>query len=191
MTSSLRLSATCVVILFCAARLSQGSLVTYTANLGPEALGATGSGSTIVDIDIVAHTLRVRATFSGLSGNTTASHIHAPTAVPFTGNAGVATEVPSFAGFPLGVTAGSMDQTLDTSAASSWNPAFLTANGGNVFSAEAAFASYLAQGRSYLNIHSSTFPGGEIRGYLAPVPEASALIIWSLLGIAATFSRRR
>src|ERR1035438_8137709 len=48
----------------------------------------------------------VELTFSGLLGTTTASHIHAATASPGTGTAGVATTTPTFLGFPLGVTSG-------------------------------------------------------------------------------------
>ena len=44
----------------------------------------------------------------------------------------MATRVPSFVGFPLGVTAGSMDNTYDLNLASSYNPAFVTDNGGTV-----------------------------------------------------------
>lgn len=188
MTSSLRLTALWAIVLSCTAGVSQGAPVTYTAPLSPEAVGATGTGNTIVDIDTVAHTLRVRATWSGLSGVTTVSHIHAPTASPFMGNAGVATQVPTFTGFPMGVTAGSMDQTLDTSLASSWNPAFIESNGGTPLSAEAAFAGFVATGKSYLNIHSSTFPGGEIRGYLS-VPEPTTALI-ALLGLGVVVCRR-
>src|SRR3954453_23224698 len=39
-----------------------------------------GTGFTSVDYDNVAHTLHVQATFSGLLGTTTASHIHSATA---------------------------------------------------------------------------------------------------------------
>jgi hypothetical protein len=190
MSYSLRLAALSLAILAGATGLSQAALVTYTATLAPEAVGATGTGSTIVDIDTVAHTLRVRASWSGLSGVTTVSHIHAPTAVAFTGNASVATQLPSFTLFPVGVSAGSWDQTLDTSLASSWNPSFITGNGGTALSAEAAFAAYVGQGRSYLNIHSSTFMGGEIRGYLSLIPEPSSALI-ALIGAGLVMLRLR
>ncbi len=94
--------------------------------------------------------------FSGLVANTTAAHIHCCTAPP--GNVGVATTLPAFAGFPLGVTSGSLDQTYDTTLASTWNPAYITNNGGTPLSAEAALATGLAAGNAYLNIHTSTYP---------------------------------
>ena len=109
-------------------------------------------------------------TFSGLLGTTTASHIHTPTPVPGIGTAGVATTTPSFAGFPLGVTSGSYTNTLDLTLSSSYNPAFVTANGGTAAAAEAALLAGLVAGEAYLNIHSTFAPGGEILGFLTPVP---------------------
>ena len=98
-------------------------------------------------------------TFADLVSGTTASHIHAPTPLPGTGTAGVATTTPTFTDFPLGVTSGNYDHTLDTLSGSTYNPAFITANGGTPASAEAVLAAALAAGEAYLNIHTSTFPG--------------------------------
>jgi hypothetical protein len=78
-------------------------------------------------------------------------------------------------GFPLGVTAGSFSNTYDMTLASSYNPAFITANGGTVASAEAALIGGMVAGGTYFNIHTSVFGGGEIRGFLA-VPEPSTLV---------------
>src|ERR1700732_86713 len=44
-------------------------------------------------------------------------------------NAGGATTVPAFSGFPLGVTSGTYDHVLDLTSASSYNPAFVTMQG--------------------------------------------------------------
>ena len=71
-----------------------------------------GLGSAEITLDTTAHTLRVSVVFTGLTAGTTASHLHCCVAPP--GNAGVATTTPSFVGFPLGVTSGSMDRTYDT-----------------------------------------------------------------------------
>lgn len=145
-----------------------------------------GTGVATITVDTTAHTLRVETNFSGLLGNVTASHIHAVTAAPFTGTAGVATQVPTFVGFPLGNTFGSYDQTFDMTLASSYNPAFITNNGGTPASAEVVLFNALATGQAYLNIHSSMFPGGEIRGF-TPEPASLALLA---LG-AVTLLRRR
>lgn len=174
----------------------QAQVLTYFANLdGPSESppnASPGIGTAQVDYDPAAHTMRVQASFSGLTGTTTAAHIHAATATPGTGTAGVATQTPSFSGFPLGVTAGSMDTTFDLTLASSWNAAYITANGGTPATAEAAFASALAGGRAYFNIHSTTFGGGEIRGFLTvPEPGSLALAGVGALGAVRAMVRRR
>jgi aminoglycoside phosphotransferase (APT) family kinase protein len=108
--------------------------------------------------------------------------IHAPTLAPFSGSAGVATTTPTFPNFPLGVTSGTYDQTLDLLSLSSYNPAFVAAHGGTAAGAEAALVAALDEGRSYLNIHTHRFPGGEISGYLSPVslPDTTGTVL--LLG---------
>jgi hypothetical protein len=139
----------------------------------PNASPATGSA--FVSFDTVTHMMFVSATFSGLVGNTMAAHIHCCVPPPFTGTAGVATQTPSFPGFPLGVTAGSFSNTYDMTLASSYNTAFINANGGNVASAEAALIGGMVAGATYFNIHTTVFPGGEIRGFLS-VPEPSTVV---------------
>lgn len=134
-----------------------------------------GTGSTSVFFDDVAHTLRVVVDFTGLTGTTTAAHVHCCTAVPGVGTIGVATELPLFTGFPTGVTSGSYDHTFDTTLAATWNPAFVTANGG-IAGAESAFVAGMRAGRAYLNVHSTFRPGGEIRGFLA-IPEPGTLAL--------------
>jgi hypothetical protein len=100
--------------------------------------------------------------------------------------------VPTFAGFPLGVTAGTYSMTFDTSLLSFYNPAFVTAQGGSAASAEAALFNYMTQGRSYLNIHTSAFPGGEIRGFLIAVPEAATwMMMLTGFGVIGLALRRR
>jgi hypothetical protein len=164
------------------ASAAQGTITIYTANLNgssespPNA--SPGIGTAIVTIDDVANTMGVQVTFSGLLGTTTASHIHAPTPTPFTGTAGVATTTPTFAGFPLGVTSGTYSNILDLLMTSSYNPAYVTANGGTAAGAEAALLSSIASGQAYLNIHTSVVPGGEIRGFLVAVPEPGS---WALM----------
>jgi len=152
-----------------------------------------GTGFATVTFDPFANTMRVQITFGGLLAGTTASHIHATTALPFTGTAIVATTTPNFPGFPLGVTSGTYDRTFDMTLASSYNPAFVTANGGSVPAAEAAMFSALNSGRAYLNIHTSQFPSGEIRGFLVSdaIPEPATLAVFGALAVGAFGVRRR
>lgn len=177
-----------------AAFLSYNAVLTGPSEATPNA--SPGFGTAVIDFDTTANTLRVRVSFTGLTGTTTASHIHAATATPGTGTAGVATTIPNFAGFPLGVTAGTYDSgLLDLTSATSYNPAFVTANGGTTASAAAALNASAAAGKSYLNIHTSAFPGGEIRGFLTPVPEPTSLALMAtgvvaLIGYASRAARR-
>ena len=177
-----------------AAPLADAALIHLSVNLiGSNEVPPSGSlatGVASVDLDTTAQTLTGHIVFSGLGTNTTASHIHCCLASPFlTGvNVGVATVVPAFPGFPIGVTSGTDDFLLHLDSASAYNPAFITAQGG-LANAEAAFIAGLIAGETYLNIHTNVFPGGEIRGFV-PEPMTTSLLV---LGLAAAgfVSRRR
>jgi hypothetical protein len=179
------------VLVALSANAAQAVPITYKtvlsgANESP-AVPSAGTGFATVVYDSVTHLLDLDVTFSGLTGTTTASHIHCCSIPP--ANAGVATTTPTFLGFPLGVTSGHYVATLNMSLASSYNPVFVTANGNSLTQAEATFAAGLAAGQSYLNVHSTFAPGGEIRGQLA-VPEPASMALFGL-GLAAAAARRR
>jgi hypothetical protein len=181
------------------AATAQATVYTFVALLdGPSEsppVPTSGGGFANVSYNDAAHLLSVSATFTDLTGTTTASHIHCCTAAPGAGTAGVATQTPSFVGFPLGVTAGTFSNTYDLTLASSWNSAFIAANGGTTATAEAAFIAGLFAGEAYLNIHSSFRPGGEIRGFLAETPIPGALPLFvsgaGVLGFLGLRRRRR
>lgn len=168
--------------------------VQYRFNLNGAAevpvVASQGIGTALATFDLDLVTMRIQAEFSGLTGNTSAAHIHCCDFLPNT-NAGVATESPSFTGFPLGVKSGTMDHTFDMTLASSYRAQFLTANGGSVANALAALLANLDNGKAYFNIHSTSFGGGEIRGQAIFVPEPGTLVC-ALIGIlGATVVRRR
>jgi hypothetical protein len=173
---------------------AHGALITYVTTLSgasesPPTTSA-GTGFATVGYNNTAHTLQVDVVFSGLTGLTTASHIHCCTTDPGAGNAGVATTVPTFTDFPLNVTAGTYSHLFDLTLASSWNPAFITSTG-SISAAEASLASGLASDKTYLNIHTTTSPGGEIRGFLLPTPEPATGLLTAAAGLGLLLLRRK
>ena len=123
---------------------------------------ATGTAQVIWDTS--THLMTVNVTFAGLTTPNTAAHIHCCVASP--GTTGVATTVPTFTGFPSGVQSGTYTHTFDMTSLTSYNPAFVTAHGGTAAGAEAALLAGMQAGQTYLNIHTTMFPGGEERGFL-------------------------
>ncbi|MEO7245337.1 MAG: CHRD domain-containing protein [Rubrivivax sp.] len=177
---------------------AQAEVILYEATLSglQEASPNTseGAGSVGVTIDTDDSTMRVQATFSDLTGTTTAAHIHC--CAPIGVNASVATTTPTFLGFPSGVTSGTYDATFDMTLASSYRSGFIDDHGGTTALAFAALLEGLDDGLAYFNLHTSAFPGGEIRGQLSlvrepvavPEPASAALV---LAGLALLLSSRR
>jgi hypothetical protein len=154
--------------------------------------GSPGTGLATVVLDPVANTLHVDVAFSGLEAGTTAAHIHCCLPSPgATGvNVGVATTVPAFPGFPLGVTAGTYSHDFSLLDSSTYNPAFITTHGGTIAGAEAALVAGIQNTETYLNIHTALFPNGEIRGFVA-TPEPATLFLLSTGVLALGVKSRR
>jgi hypothetical protein len=149
---------------------------------GPAESPPNGSpGSSMVTIDLKfdpgTSTLMVDMPFSDLVGSTAGAHIHCCTTDAFTGTAAIA--IP-FADFPTGVKSGTFSATLPLYEEATYDPAFLAANGGTVKGAASAFVDGINANEAYVNIHTSAYPGGEIRGFIvaAPIPEPSE---WAML----------
>ena len=140
-----------------------------TNEFPPNASPGTGLGTFTLSAD--QSTLDVLLFFSGLVALDTAAHIHccAPPGV----NAAVRLNL---TGFPLGVTSGSYSHTF-------------TLATDLVGITPADFVTGLLGGQTYANIHTSQFPGGEIRGQIVPEPSMLGLIVLGLAGIGVL--RRR
>jgi len=142
----------------------------------------TGSGSGTLTLDTTADTLTFNnIVWSGLSADSTASHIHGPAA------AGVNTGVIYFLSSPAtftttgaGIRSGTISGTMNLT-----DP---TQNG--VAYPVASQIADLENGLWYINVHSTAFPGGEIRGQILPVPEPSTLALLGL-GVGALVWRQR
>ena len=157
--------------------------------------GSAGVGNATVTIDSDTHQMIVDVTFSGLTSNNTAAHIHvingpgdantADTVGPVT------TTTPTFIGFPSNVTSGTFHAVYDMTQSANYRAGFITDAGGTTALAEAALFSGITSGRAYLNIHTVNNGGGEIRSFLTPVPEPSAFALGGFAVFGAATMRRR
>ena len=149
---------------------------------------STATGSAVVVFDDVLLTMNVSTSFAGLIGGAaSAAHIHCCAAPP--ANVGVAV---GFTGFPP-ATSGTYNNVFNLALGATFSATFLANNGGNAAGAFAALLTGVKAGQAYVNIHNSTFPGGEIRGFLAPIPEPEtyALMLAGLAAVAVAARRRR
>ena len=176
---------------------AQAALTVYTGNLnGPSEAPPNLSpalGLVAVTLDDTSFTMRVQAAFFGLTGTVTAAHIHCCTVDAGMGTAAVATTTPTFPGFPSGVMQGFYDQSFDMTLATSYRAGFVTANGGTTSSAFSALKDGMDAGKAYFNLHTTAYPGGEIRAFLAapvPEPETYAMMLAGI-GMLGWMARRR
>lgn len=146
---------------------------------------ATGSGTLQLSSDSTR--IKIDLNWSGLTGTAVAGHIHCCALQGANG--------PVAIGFsPLSGASGTFSRRYNLTLASTYSSGFLNANGGTAASARTAFLNGLNSGRAYFNVHTATFPGGEIRGNLAAgaVPEPAS---WAMLiagfGLTGAAMRRR
>ena len=127
--------------------------------------GSPGTGFGTVVLNAAQTQITVDESWSGITTPATASHIHGP--------GGVGTNAPvlfPFSGVPAATSGSIPEQT---------------------FAINSTQVSYLFSGFLYMNVHSSTFPGGEIRGQLLLVPEPSTLALVGLGSGAIAFRAYR
>ncbi len=159
-----------------AALPAHATLTSFTAALTGSAENppnaSTATGSAVVIFDDVNSSVSVNVTFAGLSTPATAGHIHCCT--PPSGSAPVAL---GFTNFP-------------SLASGAYTNIFLAG-----YTPGNSFASLLAgtiAGESYVNIHSASYPGGEIRGFLVgavPEPSTYALMLAGMALLAGAARR--
>jgi hypothetical protein len=148
--------------------LKAGELIGYEEN--PDiSTGATGSFK--VTIDDRAHTLTYELTYSGLEGTVTQSHIHfgkpginGGIAVFLCGTAGS----PGPSGTPTCPTTSTATVSRTVSSSDFLSPASGGINQG-IPAGDAGWNELVAalrSGHAYANVHSSTWPGGEIRAQI-------------------------
>jgi hypothetical protein len=135
----------------------------------PNASTATGGGTLLLSDDM--NTINVFLSWSGLTGPATGGHVHC-CALPGA-NGPVAIDFG-----PAAAATGSLTRVYDLTLASTYSNGFRTANGGTGASARTAFLAGLMGGRAYYNVHTARYPGGEIRGQLAAVPETAT---WGMM----------
>jgi hypothetical protein len=132
------------------------------AGAGTCGAGGSGTGSATITLDTVSNLLSWNIQWSGLSAPITVAHFHGP-ALP-SQNAGVQVNFGSISGLvspSIGSTTISALQESD-----------------------------LLNDLWYINIHSTSFTGGEIRGQVTVIPEPATLMLVAV-GLAVVGAARR
>jgi len=141
----------------------QAAVVNWTGSLDAAqevpSNASPGTGSAFGTLDDATGLLGWNISWSGLSGQAVAMHFHGPAGPGV--NTGVQVNIGSISGL----------------ISASIGFAVISASQMNDF----------LDDKWYINIHTSSFPGGEIRGQVITVPEPStlALLGLALLGVAA------
>ncbi len=171
LTSTL-LAAAATLALAAPAQAETFVFSTLLSKAGEPVPTSMATGAAVVSFDDMADTVTVLLSFAGLANSAPFGHIHCCTAAANTGGAGVALGFTSF-------------------------PAATTGSYVKVFSLDStAFDSLLAgttAGKAYVNIHTpGTYAGGEIRGFLAPIPEPETYaMMLAGLGMLGWMAKRR
>jgi hypothetical protein len=155
-------------VLFLQSSYAGASVLNFTATLdGAQAgTGSPGTGFASLSLDDVADTLSINLTYQGLTTPVNNAHIHCCAAPGV--SAGVV--IPFVPPFVLGATSGT----------------FI-----NTFNLTPIQVADVESGLSYINIHTTAFPAGEIRGQVVPEPASLGFLIAALAVLAPIVSRRR
>ena len=159
---------------------AQAATFSFTTGLNaanePGTVISPATGTATLTFDDVAKSVTVFEQWQGLTSAITVNHIHCCTAVPGVGNIS-----------PV------IDLAPGTATAGSYTATFVAGATPNFTLAE--FAPLLTgtqTGKAYVNLHTANNTGGEIRGFLAPVPEPETYALMALgLGVVGFWTRRR
>ncbi|MBL8298590.1 MAG: CHRD domain-containing protein [Rhodanobacteraceae bacterium] len=147
---TIRTALVCLIALGSSAQAQTYFVANLTGAQEVPANASTATGFGRVTLNAAQTQITVSVYYSGLGSNLTAGHVHGPSAVGANGPV-IFNLAPT-----TGVTSGSVV--------------------GATFNVTSTQAANLAAGLHYINIHSSGFPGGEIRGQLVPtVPQPATL----------------
>jgi hypothetical protein len=130
--------------------------------------GSAGTGTCTVTLDDVTGAVTVSGSYAGLTGTATAAHIHGPASAGV--NAGVIISLTASGGTSGTITGGG------------------TLSAGNITN--------MVSGLTYLNLHTTSSPGGELRGQITTtvpsMPEVmvAVMALLALGGGAFVLSRR-
>jgi hypothetical protein len=177
MTFARRLAFVPVVLILSAIPARGGT--TYVATLtGPQEVPtntSAGTGIAVVVLDTTTDQITVDLSFSDLLGLAIAAGLYGP--------AGPGTDGPLVVPFDLGTALGQSSGMIAE----------------QTFTITAAQAADLESGMDYINLNSTAFPGGEIRGQVVPEPSTLSLAVaailcaigWRTAAIGAWPGRRR
>ena len=148
------------------------TFITSLSNIGEPVPTSTATGAATVTFDDMLYAVAVNVSWAGLLGTAPFGHIHCCTAMPFTGNSGVAL---SFG-------------PLEDEATGSYTDTFTLQDSSFYLLLDGT-----TDGKAYVNIHTAdTYGSGEIRGFLAPIPEPEtyALMLAGLAVVGAAAKRK-
>ena len=177
-------------VLILPAPAAHAAPMTFFANLSGAnenpSNASQGTGLATIVLDPTALTLTVSANFSGLGSNSTMAHIHCCAAAPLDNtNIGVATRLPAFPGFPLGMTSGMYGPMIfDLTQFSSTDPGIWPlGNSGRV--------SRTCPGTCPTDKHAANVTPARAEPALTCIPACSAVTLVTAIGFGGRLLDRR